>query len=128
MMFLMKRLEVLSHCGRKDDNLPPTGMLLSLTFEGIIQGPEEYPAPSLAPLRGSLVLLVLVSTSLGLWDSMKILLGDRFFLEGKAFFLPAVLHKTASRSGPKRKSPEKGIPHNLILDVKSPVQVFSQIG
>lgn len=39
----MKGLEVvLSHGGRKENNLPPTGMRLSLTFGGLIQGPEEY--------------------------------------------------------------------------------------
>lgn len=49
------------------------------------------------------------------------------FLRGKAFFLSAILSSTVSSSGPKSKSPEKGIPHSLTFDAKSLDHVLSHI-
>lgn len=46
---------------------------------------------------------------------------------GVETFLYADLSSTEVNSGPNRRFPSNGYPHNLVLDACSPCQVFSQL-
>lgn len=85
--------------------LPPGGgcYLLLADWSGGLKNTPPLPLPRWEDH------LFFWSCSLTPWycgTAQKFLLGDRLFLEGKAFFRSAVLSNPVSRSGPKRKSPE----------------------